>query len=64
MPRRYIIAFGSIRTFTGKRARKRADKAANKAKAGSRKAYRKGKKEGIYKTGGFLESPTPTLFED
>ena len=42
---------------TGKYARKRAEKAKAKAKAGSRKAYRKGKKEGIYKTGGFIEPP-------
>tara|TARA_R100000808_G_C2127203_1_gene137215 strand:- start:960 stop:1304 length:345 start_codon:yes stop_codon:yes gene_type:complete len=42
---------------SGKRARKRAEKAKAKAKAGSRKAYRKGKKEGIYKTGGFIEPP-------
>ncbi len=46
---------------SGKRARKRANRAANKAKAGSRKAYKKGKKEGIYKTGGFLEAPIESI---
>ena len=55
---------GATRLFTGKGARKRAKIAENKADAGSRKAYRAGKKAGIYRDGGFLEPPTPTLFED